>query len=575
MPAKFIIVTGGVISGVGKGISTSSIARILQEYGFKVTAIKIDPYINVDAGTLRPTEHGEVWVTDDGGEIDQDLGNYERFLGFTLPKINNITTGQIYKELIDRERRGEFLGQTVEVIPHVPNEIRRRLMKAAEGYDIAVVEVGGTVGDYQNLPYLFAAKGLELELGADQVATVLVTYLPVPGNIGEMKTKPTQQAIRMLNEAGIFPDFVLCRAPEPLDEVRKKKLETNANIKAEHVISAPDVESIYQVPLNFEKEQLGSKLLKRLRLAARKQPDWSGWKALLHNIEEPKHRLKIAIVGKYVDIGNYTLVDSYISIREALAHASAHVAAKAEIVWVDAKEYEKDPKKAGGLRAYAGVIVPGGFGAGGVEGKIAAIRFCRENDIPYLGLCYGMQLAVVEFARNVCKLAKAQTTEVDPKTPHPVIDLQPAQRTVMEQSLYGGTMRLGAYAAVLKEKSQVLELYRQTSRLAEDQVQLRKLEKFRLGVLGDAKAVVLERHRHRYEVNPEYVEALGRHGLIFSGYHERDDGTKLMEYIELPDHPFFVGTQAHPEFRSRLEKPSPLFYGFLRACVDGMKRKKG
>ena len=575
MPTKFIIVTGGVISGVGKGISTSSIARILQEYGFKVTAIKIDPYINVDAGTLRPTEHGEVWVTDDGGEIDQDLGNYERFLGFTLPKINNITTGQIYKELIDRERRGEFLGQTVEVIPHVPNEIRRRLMKAAEGYDIAVVEVGGTVGDYQNLPYLFAAKGLELELGADHVATVLVTYLPVPGNIGEMKTKPTQQAIRMLNEAGIFPDFVLCRAPEPLDEVRKKKLETNANIKAEHVISAPDVDSIYQVPLNFEKEQLGSKLLKRLRLAARKQPDWSGWKALLHSIEEPKHHLKIAIVGKYVDIGNYTLIDSYISIREALVHASAHVAAKAEIAWVDAKEYEKDPKKAGGLRAYAGVIVPGGFGAGGVEGKIAAVRFCRENDIPYLGLCYGMQLAVVEFARNVCGLQGAQTTEVDPKTPHPVIDLQPAQRTMMEQSLYGGTMRLGAYAAVLKEKSKVFGLYRQTSRLKEDQMQLRKLEKFRLGVLGDATSVVLERHRHRYEVNPGYVEALEKHGLVFSGYHQRDDGTKLMEYIELPDHPFFVGTQAHPEFRSRLEKPSPLFYGFLRACVDAGKRKKG
>lgn len=564
---KFIIVAGGVISGVGKGVATASLGKILQQYGFNVTAIKIDPYINFDAGTLRPTEHGEVWVTDDGGEIDQDLGNYERFLGISIPKKNNITTGQVYKAIIDRERRGEYLGQTVQFIPHVPNEAKRRLIGAAEGFDVALVEIGGTIGDYENIPFLFAAKSLERELGRENVCYVLVTYLPSPSHIEEPKTKPTQQAIKSLSETGIFPDFILCRAKEPLDDVRKKKIETYANIESENVISAPDVKSLYMIPLNFEDEGLGIKVLQRLKLKPKKQPDWSTWKALLNNIRAPKHKITIAIVGKYVDIGNYALYDSYISIREAIVHASAHCSAETVITWIDSKTYEHEPEKVNELRRFHGVIIPGGFGSSGVEGKIKAIQFLRENNIPFLGLCYGLQLAVVEFARNVCGMKGAHTTEVDPKTSYPVIDIQTSQREVMAHSRYGGTMRLGAYAAVLKDNTRVLELYKQTSRLTEDKNALPELEAFRVGITKGAKHIAIERHRHRYEVNSKYIEQLEKKGLVFSGYYEREDGTKLMEYIELPNHPYFTGTQSHPEFRSRLEKPSPLFYGFVKACT--------
>ncbi len=563
---KFIVVVGGVISGVGKGIATASIGKILQEYGFAATAVKIDPYINYDAGTLRPTEHGEVWVTDDGGEIDQDLGNYERFLGYEIPKRNNITTGQVYKELIDRERRGEFLGQTVEVIPHVPNEIKRRILEAGKGFDVVLIEVGGTVGDYQNLPYLFATKSLEAEFGKDNVIHILVTYLPVPHNIGEMKTKPTQQAIRMLNEAGIFPDFVLCRANKALDDVRKKKIESNSGVPADYVISAPDVSSIYQVPLNFESEQLGRKIVEKLRLQPRKKPDWTRWKKLVGQLMHPKKTIEIAIVGKYVDIGDFSLIDSYISVNEAIRHAAANAGVGVKLTWVDSKTFEKNPREAASLKKYKGVIVPGGFGSSGVEGKVAAIRFVRENNIPYLGLCYGMQLAVVEFARNVCGLKGANTTEVDPDTKYPVIDILPAQKHVIAESIYGASMRLGAYSAVLKDRTRVLDIYRTTGRLDRDFRKLAKIkDKFRLGAI-DGKFVILERHRHRYEVNPAFVEALEKKGLVFPGFHVREDGTRLMEFIELPRHKYFVATQAHPEFKSSLEDPSPLFLKFIEAC---------
>lgn len=571
MHTKFIVVVGGVISGVGKGVATASIGKILQSYGYSVTAIKIDPYINFDAGTLRPTEHGEVWVTDDGGEIDQDLGNYERFLGITVPKKNNITTGQVYNAVIDRERKGGYLGKTVQFIPHIPEEVTRRLNEAAEGFDVALIEIGGTIGDYENIPFLFAARSLERTLGHDNVAYVLVTYLPTPSHIEEPKTKPTQQAIKSLSEVGIFPDFILCRAKEPLDDVRKRKIETYANIETTQVISAPDVKSLYTIPLNLEKEGLGRKMLARLKLDAKKEPDWSTWKKFVKNIEHPSSKLNIAIVGKYVDIGSYALQDSYISINESLKHAAAHVAATMNITWLDSKEFEKDPAAIKKLNNYHGVIVPGGFGSSGVEGKIAAIKFCRENNIPYLGLCYGMQLAVIEFARNVCGLKDANTTEVNKNTPYPVIDIQPSQRELMEQSKYGATMRLGAYAAILRDKTKVLRLYHETGRLGEDAKRLNELMKdqsqsFRLGILDKGKKVVLERHRHRYEVNPKYIETLEKKGIVFSGYHVREDKTRLMEYMELPNHPFFVGTQAHPEFKSRLEKPSPLFFGFAQAC---------
>lgn len=565
---KLIIVVGGVISGVGKGIITSSIGRILKEYGYDVTAIKIDPYINYDAGTLRPTEHGEVWVTDDGGEIDQDLGNYERFLGIDIPKKNNITTGQIYKDIIDRERKGEYLGQTVQFIPHVPNEIKRRIKEAAEGHDFALIEIGGTVGDYENMPFLFATKSLEVELGKENVSHVLVTYMPVPDNVGEMKTKPTQQAIRMLNETGIFPDFVVCRSKIPIDSVRKNKIEVYANIDSERIISAPDVKTVYRVPLMLEKENFGAKILNKFYLKPKRNPDWKNWIDLVNKIENPSRIVKIGIVGKYVDIGDYKLVDSYISINHALEHASAQLDVGLQIDWIDSKMFEKDENALENLKQYKGILVPGGFGSSGVEGKILAIRYARENNIPFLGLCYGLQLAVVEFARSIG--LQAHTTEVDQKTQHPVIDILETQKDILKENRYGASMRLGAYTAILKKDSLVLDLYTKTGRLQNDGNLLEKIisrkELHRLGQLtGDN--IAIERHRHRYEVNPVYVETLENKGLVFSGFHKKDDGTKLMEFIEMPNHKFFVATQAHPEFKSRIGDPSPLFLGFVEACM--------
>jgi CTP synthase len=542
---RYIVVAGGVISGVGKGVASASIGRMLKEHGFSVTAVKIDPYINCDAGTLRPTEHGEVWVTEDGGETDQDLGNYERFLDISIPKANNITTGQIYKAVIDGERRGEFLGETVQFIPHITNEIRRRIEKASEGYDIAIVEIGGTVGDYEDIPFLFAAKSLEHKLGKDKVAYILVTYLPIPSHIDEMKTKPTQLSAKLLLENGIEPDFILCRGKQALDEVRKRKIEIYSNLSPGRVISMPDAvgegtaNTIYVIPLDLEKEGLGGKLMARLGLEEKRKPDWSAWKGAVDRITNPEKEVKVAIVGKYLDIGDYKLADAYISINEALKHAGSACNARVKVGWVDSKELEKegaDPKKV--LAGYEGIIIPGGFGSTGVEGKINAIRYCRESGIPFLGLCYGLQLAVVEYSRNVCGLVGANTTEIDPNTNYKVIDILPEQRTISDK---GGTMRLGAYKALLKEGTLVRKLY------------------------GGASEVY-ERHRHRYEVNPEYHSRILEKGMIFSGI--SPDG-KLVEFIELPqsEHRFFVGTQAHPEFKSSLLKPGPLFRGFVESCL--------
>ncbi|MBI2542210.1 CTP synthase [Candidatus Woesearchaeota archaeon] len=568
---KYIIVAGGVMSGVGKGVTTASIGKILQEHGYRATAIKIDPYLNYDAGTLRPTEHGEVWVTDDGGEIDQDLGTYERFLNADIPKKNNITTGQIYKTVIDKERQGEYLGQTVQFIPHIPDEIKKRIKEASNSYDFVLVEVGGTIGDYENIPFLFAMKSLERDIGKQNLSYVLVTYLPIPSHIEEMKTKPTQQAIRLLSESGIFPDFIICRAKKPLDVVRKQKIETYANIISDHVISEPDIETVYQIPLDLEKEKLGEKLLKEFGMKSKKQPYWGDWKKLVDNILNPAKTVKVAIVGKYIDIGDYNLADSYISINQSLLHAGASLNTGVEINWLDSKSFENNKKSLNELKNYDGIIVPGGFGASGVEGKISAINFARTSKIPYLGLCYGLQLAVIEFARNVCGLKDAHTTEINPKTSAPVIDVQPAQKEILEKSMFGGTMRLGAYAAVLKEKSQILKLYEETGRLKEDEKRISELQKdrsqaFRLGIIDKNKKIVLERHRHRYEVNPKYADLLEKNGIVFSGHYERLDRTKLMEYIELPKNGYFIGTQSHPEFKSRLGNPSPLFWGFVNAC---------
>jgi CTP synthase len=544
---RYIVVVGGVISGVGKGVASASIGLMLERYGFDVTAVKIDPYINCDAGTLRPTEHGEVWVTDDGGETDQDLGNYERFLGISIPKMNNITTGQVYRSVIEKERRGEFLGETVQLIPHITNEIQSRIEKASEGHDISIVEVGGTVGDLENVPFLFAAKSLEHKVGRENVVYILVTYLPIPSHIDEMKTKPTQLSVKLLLENGIQPDFILCRGKKALDEVRKRKIETYSNLSPGSVISMPDAKgpgtanTTYVIPLDLEKEEFAKRILKRFGIEGKKTPDWSEWRKAVERITNPEKEVKIAIVGKYLDIGDYKLADSYISINKALEHAGSACNARINLDWVDSKDLEKkgaDPRKV--LAGYDGIIIPGGFGSTGIEGKINAIRYCRENNIPFLGLCYGLQLAVVEYARNVCGMAGANSTEIDPNTRYKVIDILPEQRNVSDK---GATMRLGAYKALLKEGSRVRALY------------------------GGA-AEVSERHRHRYEVNPDYHSKLLEKGLIFSGM--SPDG-KLVEFIELPEskHRFFVGTQAHPEFKSSLMKPAPLFRGLVESCLKG------
>ena len=534
---KYIFVSGGVISGVGKGVATASIGRILKEYGFSVTAVKIDPYINCDAGTMRPTEHGEVWVTEDGGEIDQDLGNYERFLEIPILKSNAITTGQIYKELIEKERRGDFLGETVSFIPHVPDEVKKRIAKAGEGYDICLIEIGGVIGDYENIPFLFAAKSLELEMGYENVCHIMVTYLPVPGHIEEMKTKPTQLAIKMLRENGIQPDFILCRGKFPLDNVRKQKIERYSNVQPGHVISAPDVvgeetaNTIYVVPLNFEKDNLGEKLMKRLELEKIKEPNWEAWGEMVRRTTNPSSSIDIAIVGKYLDIGDFQLTDSYLSVSAALSHAGAANDVGVNIHWIGAKKIEE---KEIDLSRYDGILVPGGFGNSGVEGKIAAVQYARENDIPYLGLCYGLQMAVIEFARNVCGL-DANTSEVDKEVAHKIIDILPEQIGIDKK---GGTMRLGAYEAFLKEGSGIAKIY------------------------GSNK--VSERHRHRYEVNSEYHEALEENGLVISG--KSEDG-RLAEFIEIPSKKFFFATQSHPEFKSCPMKPAPMFDAFVRACM--------
>lgn len=545
---KYVVVVGGVISGVGKGVATASIGKILKEHGYKTTLIKIDPYINYDAGTLRPTEHGEVWVTDDGGEIDQDLGTYERFMDQDIPKKNNITTGQVYKAVIDRERRGEYLGETVQFIPHIPDEIINRIKQASDGYDIVIIEIGGTVGDYENVPFLFALKTLECDLGRDSFAYVLVSYLPIPNHIYEMKTKPTQQAIKLLRQEGITPDFIICRGKQPLDEVRKKKIETYLHIDSEHVISAPDVETIYQVPLDLEQEKIGEKILKRLALTSRKNPNWDQWQQLVNAIRYPSKRVRVAIVGKYLDTGDFSLTDSYVSIYQALVHAGAAVDAGIDIIWIDAKLYEKKSEQLSDLAQFDGIIIPGGFGNSGTEGKIKVLEYARKNGIPCLGLCYGLQLSVIEFARNVCNLSGANTTEVDTQTAYPIIDMLPMQKEILKENAYGGTMRLGSYNAQVIKGTKVQQLYAKHDRIVDDMVQ--------------------ERHRHRYEVNPVFINQLESKGMKFSGYHTRKDGTKLVEFAEFTEHPFFITTQAHPEFKSRLGNPSPLFYGFVKACLQ-------
>lgn len=544
-PVKYIFVVGGVMSGVGKGIATSAIAKILEARGFSVTAGKIDPYVNVDAGTMNPTEHGEVFVLDDGTECDQDMGNYERFLNRSLSGANYMTTGSVYLSVIRKERNLEYDGKCVEVVPHIPLEVLARLERAAhkEKAEIIITEIGGTVGEYQNILFLEAIRMLRLRHPGD-VALVLVSYLPIQNKDNEPKTKPTQYAVRSLNAAGLQPDIVIARAALPLDKKRKEKIAFNCGLREEEVISAPDVESIYEVPVNFEKDSLSNIVLGKLGVKPRRR-DLAEWKTLVRRIRTSEKPVKIGIVGKYFGTGSFILADSYISVIEAVKHAAYALRRKPVIEWLDAEQY--DPKLNRGYRAelnklknYDGIIVPGGFGSRGIEGKISVIKFCRENRIPYFGLCYGMQLATVEFARNVADLKDAHTTEVNPKAPHPVIDVMPEQKKNLAEKNYGATMRLGAYPALLQKNTIAQAAY-------------------------GAKRIS-ERHRHRYEVNPNYVARLEKKGLIFSGI---SPDRRLMEIAELPKkvHPFFLGTQFHPELKSRPLNPHPLFLSFIRASI--------
>jgi CTP synthase len=534
----YIFVTGGVISGIGKGTVAASIGRILKSKGFSVTAIKIDPYLNFDAGTLRPTEHGEVFVTEDGGETDEDLGHYERFMDVTLSIDHNITTGKVYSAVIERERRGEYLGKTVEVIPHVTDEIKRRIREIVrkESADFVIVEIGGTVGEYQNEIYYRAARMMKTE--GEKVIFVHVVYLPIPKHLGEMKTKPVQQSVELLGRLGIQPDFIVARAEKEVDDVRKEKIAVFCNIRREDIISAPDLEFSYELPLHFEKQDFGNKILEKFRLEKRKS-HLEDWEDFVRKLKYSTKKVKIAIVGKYFDIGDSELSDSYISVIEAIKHAAAKNEVKAEISWINSKNLEKDDKMVEMLKEFNGVIVPGGFGTSGVEGKILAIKFVRENNIPFLGLCYGFQLAVVEFARNVCNLKNAHTTEVNPNTPHPVIDLLPWQKELLKENKYGATMRLGGQIVRIKKGTLAYRLYQ--------------------------KEEVIERFRHRYEVNPNYIEILEKNGFIFSGFSKKEEN--IMQIGELSNHKFFIGTQFHPEFTSRALKPNPIFYGFVKTCI--------
>ncbi|MCK4520393.1 CTP synthase [Candidatus Parcubacteria bacterium] len=536
---RLIFIAGGVMSGIGKGIATASIGKILQSKGFRVTAVKIDPYINIDAGTMNPIEHGEVFVTDDGVECDQDIGNYERFFNADLSTINYITTGRVYQAVINRERNLEYGGRCVEVVPDIPNEAISRILKSAKKNkaDFVLVEIGGTVGEYQNMLFLEAARLTKLRYPKN-VLFILVSYLPIPKMIGEMKTKPTQNAVRLLNEAGIQPDIILGRSQFPLDEPRKRKISIFCNVNIKDVISAPDIKSIYEVPMNFEKEKLGNQILKKFNLKPRKS-NLEKWEKIVKIINRKKKPVKIGIVGKYFETGKFTLMDSYISVIEAVKHASWFYNREPEIHWIAAGSFERNSKSLKELKKYDGIIVPGGFGSRGIEGKIKAIEFCRKEKIPFLGLCLGMQLAVIEFARNVCGLKKAGSTEFTSHCQKSIIDVMPEQKVLLKEKKYGGTMRLGAYNCELKTGTKSWKSY--------------KMVKY-----------ISERHRHRYELNNEFKNVLESNGMLMAGINPEKD---LVEIIELKKHPFFIGVQFHPEFKSRFLNPHPLFKEFIKASL--------
>lgn len=533
------------MSGVGKGIATSSIGKILQGRGLTVTALKIDPYVNVDAGTMNPTEHGEVFVMEGGLETDQDMGNYERFLEVDLPDVNYMTTGSVYQSVIQRERNLEFDGKCVEVVPDVPLEAIRRIKTAARkaDADVTLIEIGGTVGEYQNILFLEAIRMMKREHPKD-VAVVMVSFLPVPHSIGEMKTKPTQTAVRILNGAGVFADFILARGPVAVDKRRKEKIARFCNVPLEHVISAPDIESVYDVPVNFEQDDFSNQLCDFLGVKHKRKSDLEAWKKFVRKSKNGKDTVKIAVVGKYFNSGDFVLSDVYLSVIEAIKYSAYHQSLKPEIDYISSTDFT-DKKNLRKLRKYDGVLIPGGFGTTGIKGKLNVIEYVRRNKIPYFGICYGMQLAVLEYAQNVLKLKNASTEEINEKAKHLVIGVMPDQKEKIKNKDMGGSMRLGECPAVLKKGTIAAKAY--------------KVEE------------ITERHRHRYEVNPEYVDALTEHGVIFSG---TSPNGKLMEIMELSakEHPFFVGVQFHPEFHARPLSPHPIFSAFVRSAYKNKKK---
>ncbi len=540
---KYIFVIGGVLSGVGKGVTAASIGRILKNRGFNVSVIKIDPYINIDAGTMNPLEHGEVYVTEDGDETDQDLGNYERFLETNIYSYNYMTTGRVYMNVIEKERSMFYKGRCVQVVPHIPMEVISRIKNAAQKTkaEIMIIEIGGTVGEYENILFLEAARMMKLDT-PDDVAFVLVSYMPVPSHLGEMKTKPTQHAARTLNNSGIQADFIVARGKDELDKPRREKLAFFCWLRSQDdVIAAPDVPSIYEIPLVLEKQKFAGLLMKRLKIRPRQLKD-KRWDKFVAKMNKVKKSIKIAVVGKYFATGGYTLSDSYISVINAIKHAAWHNGVNPELTWVDSEDYEKNPEKVKELGGYDALIVPGGFGTRGIEGIITAIKYARENDLPYLGLCYGMQLATVEFARHVLKLKDAHTVECDPKSKNLIININNAQAENVKNERYGGTMRLGAYDCALAPGSIAHQLY------------------------GADK--ISERHRHRYEFDNKYKAEMEKKDMVFSGINPQSD---LVEIIELKKHPYFVGVQFHPEFKSRFLEPHPLFVGLVKAAIKNTK----
>jgi len=533
---QFIFITGGVVSSLGKGIAAASLGAILEARGLKVTVIKLDPYINVDPGTMSPFQHGEVYVTHDGAETDLDLGHYERFISTTMTRRNNFTSGRIYENVIKKERRGEYLGSTVQVIPHITNEIKRCIKLGAENVDIALVEIGGTVGDIESLPFLEAIRQMRMELGAKNTLFVHLTLVPYIATSGETKTKPTQHSVKELRSIGIQPDILVCRSEQQLSEHDREKIALFSNVEKQAVISLPDAKSIYQIPMLLEAEGLDAEVISRLGLTVTKA-DLSDWQQVVTAQFSPQQQIKIAIVGKYIELS-----DAYKSINESLIHAGIATKTKIELVYLDADKVTTEGDAL--LKGMHGILIPGGFGNRGVEGKIAAIKYARENNIPFFGICLGMQTAIIEFARNVVGLIAANSTEFDANSPHPIIGLiqewknSDGQIELRDKNGdLGGTMRLGAYYCEIKDKTLAHKIYQQDK--------------------------IVERHRHRYEVNENYVTALEQHGLVVSG---RAADSTLVEMVELPRHPFFIACQFHPEFLSTPRKPHPLFLAFVKAA---------